>query len=32
MYGVETPEWIDGLATLPSLQDMKDTHVASEEE
>ena len=32
MYGVETPGWVDGLATLPSLQDMKDTHVASEEE
>jgi hypothetical protein len=32
MYNVDTPEWVEGLATLPSLQSMKDAHVASEEE
>lgn len=32
MYDVDTPEWVEGLATLPSLQSMKDAHVASEEE
>ena len=32
MYAVESEEWIDGLPTLPSLQEMKDSHTPSEEE
>jgi hypothetical protein len=32
MYGVESPEWAESLPTLPSLQEMKDAHVDSEEE
>ena len=32
MYAVESKEWAENLPTLPSLQDMTDAHVASEEE
>jgi rRNA maturation protein Nop10 len=32
MYDVESPEWTQSLPTLPSLQEMKDAHVDSEEE
>ena len=32
MYAVESKEWVEGLPTLPSLQEMKDAHTLSEEE
>jgi hypothetical protein len=32
MYNVEAPEWAKELATLPSLEEMKATHLATEEE
>jgi hypothetical protein len=32
MYAVESEEWVDGLPTLPSLQEMKDSHTPTEEE
>ena len=32
MYEVESPEWTEGLPTLPPLQEMKEANVASEEE
>ncbi|MDG1555849.1 MAG: nucleolar RNA-binding Nop10p family protein [Candidatus Poseidoniaceae archaeon] len=32
MYNVESPEWAANLATLPSLDEMKESHLASEEE
>jgi len=32
MYNVESKEWAQELPTLPSLQDMKDSHVVTEEE
>jgi hypothetical protein len=32
MYAVESKEWVEGLPTLPSLQEMKDAHTPSEEE
>ncbi len=32
MYSVTEPEWAEGLATLPSLEEMKSSHDASEEE
>lgn len=32
MYNVESPEWAANLATLPSLDEMKESQLASEEE
>jgi hypothetical protein len=32
MYNVTDAKWASGLATLPSLEEMKNTHDASEEE
>ena len=32
MYNVESKEWAQELPTLPSLQEMKDSHVVTEEE
>ena len=32
MYAVESKEWVEGLPTLPSLQEMKDAHTPFEEE
>lgn len=32
MYEVESPEWVSGLATLPSLKEMKAERQSTEEE
>jgi hypothetical protein len=32
MYNVESPEWAANLATLPSLDQMKESQLALEEE
>ena len=32
MYNVEDPDWASSLASLPTLNEMRKNHVASEEE